>query len=218
MRIALLALLASPLVSLAEPAPAGKTPPRVLLIGDSISIGYTPFVAADLKGEAVVVHHEGNAGHTGNGLLKIDQWLGTNHWDVIHFNFGLHDLCYRSRDPAKKGEGDKVGGLLTNTPEKYAENLELLVQRLEKTGAKLVWASTTVVPEGEKGRFVGDDVKYNAAAGKIMKAHHIPIDDLHTLSAGFAPSDFSSPGNVHYSRAGYEKLARQVASSIRAAL
>ncbi|MFO1492512.1 MAG: SGNH/GDSL hydrolase family protein [Kiritimatiellia bacterium] len=202
----------------AEPGPAGKTPPQVLLIGDSISIGYTPHVEALMKGEAVVVHHQGNAGHTGNGLLKIEQWLGTNHWDVIHFNFGLHDLCYRSRDPAKKGQGDKVGGLLTNTPEKYAENLELLVQRLEKTGAKLVWASTTIVPEGEKGRFVGDDAKYNAVAEKIMKAHRIPIDDLHTLSAGFAPSHFSSPGNVHYSKAGYEKLARQVASSIRAAL
>ena len=54
-----------------------------------------------------------------------------------------------------------------------------------------------------------------------MPHRNIPqkyIDDLHTLSAGFAPSDFSSPGNVHYSKAGYEKLARQVASSIRAAL
>ena len=218
MRFPLFALLDASLICHAETPPPVKALPRILIIGDSISIGYTPQVEALMKGEAVIVHHQGNAGHTGNGLLKIEQWLGTNQWNVIHFNFGLHDLCYRSQDPAKKGQGDKVGGLLTNTKEKYVENLELLVQRLEKTGAKLVWASTTVVPEGEKGRMVGDDLKYNAVAETIMKAHRIPIDDLHTLSSGFAPSDFSSPGNVHYSKTGYEKLARQVASSIRAAL
>ena len=218
MRLPLFALLAASLLCHAETPPPAKALPRVLLIGDSISMGYTPHVAAELKGDAVVAHNEGNAAHTGNGLLKIDAWLGTNRWDVIHFNFGLHDLCYRRQDPAKKNPKDKVGGTVTNTPEKYGQNLELLVQRLEKTGAKLVWASTTVVPDKEPGRFVGDDVKYNAVAEKIMKAHGIPINDLHALSAGFAPSEFAGRGDVHYTEAGYKKLAGQVVAAIRTAL
>lgn len=218
MRIPLLALLASTLFCQAETLPAGQALPQVLIIGDSISMGYTPHVASIMEGEAMVLRHKGNAGHTGNGLLHIEEWLGTNRWDVIHFNFGLHDLCYRRQDPAKKNPKDKVGGSVTNTPEQYGQNLELLVQRLEQTGAKLVWASTTIVPEKEPGRFVGDDLKYNAVAEKVMKAHGIAINDLHTLSAGFPSSDFAGPGDVHYTDAGYRKLAAQVASSIRAAL
>ena len=48
---------------------------KVLIIGDSISIGYTPYVQEALAGKATVVHNEGNAGHTGIGLNKIHDWL-----------------------------------------------------------------------------------------------------------------------------------------------
>ena len=51
----------------------------------------------------------------------------------------------------------------------YEQNLEGILQVLKATGAKLIWASTTVVPEGEAGRVIGDDVKYNAVASKLMK-------------------------------------------------
>src|SRR5579862_6853691 len=76
--------------------PIEETPglPRVLLIGDSISIGYTLPVRALLKGRANVVRPPLNCGMTDRGLKHLDEWLGSNHWDVIHFNFGLHDLKY----------------------------------------------------------------------------------------------------------------------------
>ena len=48
--------------------------PIVLIVGDSISIGYTPFVADALAGEARVVHHEGNGGDSGNVVAKLDEW------------------------------------------------------------------------------------------------------------------------------------------------
>src|SRR5438552_10306989 len=66
--------------------------PRVLLIGDSISIGYTVPVRRLLKGQANVHRIPENGGPTSNGLKKIDSWLGDKKWDVIHFNWGLHDL------------------------------------------------------------------------------------------------------------------------------
>src|SRR5438270_12669603 len=68
--------------------------PRVLLIGDSISIGYTEPVRALLAGKANVHRIPTNGAHTGNGLQNLDAWLGTSRWAVIHFNFGLHDLRY----------------------------------------------------------------------------------------------------------------------------
>lgn len=57
--------------------------PRILIIGDSISIGYTPFVQQDLADKAVVLHNPGNAQHTGTGLAKIDEWIGAEKWDLL---------------------------------------------------------------------------------------------------------------------------------------
>ena len=69
--------------------------PNVLLIGDSISLGYTPHVVKMMQDEANVAHNKGNAQHSGTGVEKLEGWLGDTQWDVIHFNWGLWDLCYR---------------------------------------------------------------------------------------------------------------------------
>ena len=66
--------------------------PRVLLIGDSISIGYTLPTRELLDGKANVHRIPTNGGPTTRGLEQLDRWLGDSRWDVIHFNFGLHDL------------------------------------------------------------------------------------------------------------------------------
>ncbi len=61
--------------------------PRVLLIGDSISIGYTVPVRKLLAGKANVHRIPTNGGPTTRGLEQIDKWLGKKPWDVIHFNW-----------------------------------------------------------------------------------------------------------------------------------
>ncbi|OYV07591.1 MAG: SGNH/GDSL hydrolase family protein [Verrucomicrobiales bacterium VVV1] len=193
--------------------------PNVLILGDSISIGYTRAVRGNLGGKANLyrpMNGRGpdNCGDTTIGLGKIDAWLGTQKWDVIHFNWGLWDLCYRNPASKTQGNRDKVGGKLSTTPEDYEKNLERLVTRLEATGAKLIWASTTVVPEGEEGRIVGDDANYNEVAARVMKKHNIATNDLFTLSKGFAGKLSTKAGDVHFTPEGYEKLAEQVSASI----
>ena len=121
--------------------------PVVLLLGDSISIGYTPGVKELLKDEANVQRPKANCGDTKRGLKALRNWLGDTSWDVIHFNWGLHDLCYRHPDSKVYGNRDKVNGTLSVPLEQYEKNLERLVRQLKKTGATLVWASTTVVPK-----------------------------------------------------------------------
>jgi hypothetical protein len=167
--------------SAAGPTSAGQTRPlpRVLLIGDSICGGYHKGVKKLLDGKAVVIKNKGNAQHTGTGLKKIDDWLGKGQWDVIHFNWGLWDVAHRNPKSKNSGHLDKVDGTLTTSLSVYEKNLRTLVARLKKTGATLVWASTTPVPEGEPGRIKGDEVKYNTMAAKIMKKNNIAIDDLH---------------------------------------
>ena len=72
--------------------------PRVLLIGDSISIGYTVPAREALRGKANVHRPLTNCGPTTRGLENLSQWLGDADWDVIHFNWGLHDLKYLGPD------------------------------------------------------------------------------------------------------------------------
>lgn len=161
-----------------------------------------------------VRHHKGNAQHTGTGLKKLDQWLGKEKWDVIHFNWGLWDLCYRHPKSKVQGNRDKVNGTITTAIDQYGKNLEELVLRLKKTDAKLIWASTTVIPEGEAGRKLGDGERYNAVASAIMKKHGVAINDLHTLTKSFAADQFVKPGDVHYTKDGYQRIGTLVTKVI----
>ena len=195
-----------------------KDLPKALLIGDSISIGYTPHVVAALKGKVEVMHHRGNAQHTGTGLKMLDRWVGKTQWDVIHFNWGLWDLCYRHPQSKSQGRRDKARGTLTTSLEQYEKNLDQLASRLKKTKAKLIWAHTSTVPEGEAGRKVGDDDKYNEAAARVMKKHGIEINDLNTLTDSFPVELFTAPGNVHFKTEGSKELGQAVAVKIAEAL
>ncbi|MFT3882596.1 MAG: SGNH/GDSL hydrolase family protein [Gemmatales bacterium] len=179
--------------------------PRILLIGDSISMGYTLPVRKLYEGTANVHRPPENGGPTTTGLAKIDSWLtvnGSNKWDVIHFNWGLHDLKVTK-------EGDQV------SPDEYEKNLRLLVKKLKATGAKLIWATTTPVPGGKLNppRKNEDVIQYNAIALKIMKEEGIAIDDLY---AAVLPkqSDWQRPENVHFTEAGSKALADIVFKAI----
>jgi len=179
--------------------------PRVLLIGDSISIGYTLPTRAELAGKANVHRVPTNCGPTIRGLESIDQWLGDGRWDVIHFNWGLHDLKFI--------EGKRQVPL-----DEYEKNMEQLVARLKKTGAKLIWCSTTPVPKGCSPPRTNEDViAYNAAAKKIMDREGIAIDDLYGFALPKLPQ-IQMAANVHFTPEGSKVLAGQVAASIRAAL
>lgn len=181
--------------------------PRVLLIGDSISIGYTAPTRKLLQGKANVHRIAENGGPTINGLAKIDKWLGDGKWDVIHFNWGLHDL--------KRDKEDKMQVPL----DQYEKNLRELVKRLKASKAKLIWASTTPVPEAKvsPARKNSDVIAYNAAAKKIMEENGVAIDDLYTFALPRLDK-IQLSANVHFNSEGSAALAEQVAASIQKSL
>lgn len=196
--------------------------PNVLILGDSISIGYTLQVRALLKGKANVfrpLKHDGarggeNCSGTTNGVTAIDRWLGDRKWAVIHFNFGLHDLK-RVTEPG----GDKISDNPQDPPqataEKYAGNLATIVTKLKATGARLVFANTTPVPDGCKKPFrdPADPPRYNAAAAKIMQANGVRVNDLFAFCQPQLDK-LQSPKNVHFTAQGSQALAEQVAKVI----
>lgn len=186
--------------------------PKVLIIGDSISLGYTPFVQEMLKTEASVIHNgsnsRGNARYSGYGVENIDEWLGEGDWDVIHFNFGLWDLY-----------GWRYADIL-RTPETYARNLETMLVKMENTGAKLIWATTTpVCPAQEVKSPIIIDSKtekaFRQAALQVMKKHNIPINDLYKVIHAKRNTYSLGDNNVHYNSDGYKLLAEKVVDEIR---
>ncbi len=203
--------------------------PRVLLIGDSISMGYTLPVRAALEGRANVHRPAENCGPTERGLANLEKWLGAGKWDVIHFNFGLHDLKYLDQ---KRKYVEPNQGKVVATPEVYAENLRQIVTRLQKTGAKLIFATTTPVPSDTLGRIEGDQRQYNRKALEVMRQMGVEVDDLggyvEILQAKLAPlppkpttkglpkreGDIQLPYNVHFTDDGYLKLSDLVVASI----
>lgn len=172
--------------------------PRILLIGDSVSRGYTQAVRAALDGRMNVHRAPENCGPTANGIKKIEVWLGDGKWDVIHFNFGIHDR---------------------NTPvADYKQRLQQLVERMSRTGAKLVWATTTPIPDDlPKNQRAASIVERNVAAAEVMKGAGVLTDDLfEAVTPKLA--ELQNPNDVHFNAQGYEFLGKQVASSLEAAL
>lgn len=178
---------------------------RALLIGDSISIGYTVAVRQELKGKVNLHRIPTNGGPTSRGLENIDRWLGDKKWDVIHFNWGLHDLKYL--DKKKQVPLDQ-----------YEKNLQTLVKRLKQTNAKLIWCNTTPVPLGVSPPRKNEDVlEYNQVAGKVMKEHGIPTNNLYSF-AQKRLKKIQRPRNVHFTPEGSKILAKPVARAILDAL
>jgi acyl-CoA thioesterase-1 len=188
--------------------------PRVLLIGDSISIGYTREVRQRLAGRANVHRPPVNCGPTVLGLEQLERWLGSGHWDVIHFNFGLHDLKYMDDKGTYIVPGPHDRPLAS--PEEYAANLRKIVARLKGTGARLIFANSTPVPAGTVGRVAGSEQAYNVAAEQVMRDAGVPVDDLHALVTQHPALQL--PHNVHFTREGCEALADQVAAVVAAQL
>jgi len=202
--------------------------PRVLLLGDSISIGYTSAVRKMLAGTAHVFRpmqkgrngrmRPENCAGTDKGLANTDRWLAAEggKWDVIHFNFGLHDL--KRVDPKTgRNSNDPEDPRQTELAD-YRKQLEVIVDKLQKTGAKLVFATTTPYPEGVRPhRDVADAARYNEVAVELMKSRGIAIDDLHAFALPRL-AKLQRPKNVHFSPEGSQQLARRVVRSIRRAL
>ncbi|WP_372751878.1 SGNH/GDSL hydrolase family protein [Labilibaculum sp.] len=200
-----------------------KRLPNVFLYGDSISIGYTLKVREELQGKANVFRTFRNGGASNTFIPNMEKMKkamfqpylenGLNFtWDVIHFNVGLHDLKYLANGKLDKENGKQVSSLT-----EYQTNLDKICKYLisEFPKAKLIFASSTPVPEGADGRIAGDSVKYNKAAMEVMaKYPSIVINDLYAFTKPNFEKWTLKPGNVHYNQLGKSEQGKKVAEVI----
>jgi len=191
----------------------GKELPEVFIIGDSISMGYTPFVKKILEKKANVVRPDGNCGPTERGVVRLDGWLGTKKYKVIYFNFGLHDM--KHVDPVTRKDSAKAEDPFLADIPTYTANLGIIAKKLKATGAKVIFATTTPVPEisGAPLRDKDAPERYNEAARKVMKEHDIEIDDLYSYALPRLEK-IQRAKNVHFTQEGSEVLAKRVTKTI----
>jgi lysophospholipase L1-like esterase len=186
-----------------------KPLPRVVLVGDSIRMGYAPYVAKLLEGRAVVVSPKPNGEDSGNVLRNLDEWVIKERPDVVHLNAGLHDL--------------KLKDKTYQVPlAQYEKHLRTILERIhEETKATIIFATTTPIldtlhAQRKAGfdRFEADVQKYNIAAVSIMKQAGVPINDLHKLVEDGGKAKLMLGDGTHYTEQGYEMLAAVVADSV----
>ncbi len=182
----------------------------VMLIGDSIRIGYQDGVCRRLASRAQVYGPSSNGGTSRNILDHMDEWLGTNKPDVIYINCGLHDL--------RREFGSEVSAVPLN---EYAENVRSILQRLRKqTGAAVACALTTPVNQEWHhknkpfDRFEADVTAYNLAAAGAANEAGVPVNDLFTVVMKNGRDELLQPDGVHFKPAGYEIIAEQVSGFI----
>lgn len=197
---------------------AGPPLPKVLMIGDSISMGYHAAVVAGLDDEATVVRPRENCEGTTKGVDRIEAWLALDggDFDLVHFNFGLHDLK-RVRADGRNSD-DPTDGPQADLAH-YEAQLRRIVKAIVASGAVPVFCTTTPVPSGgvRPHREPTDVDRYNARALEIMTEHGVAVNDLNAFATSRL-TEIQVPVNVHFTKAGSAVLGDAVASRIRTIL
>lgn len=187
---------------------------RILLIGDSIRMHYTPLVWKKLKDVAEILIIDENCQDSQKIRQNLAKWLdqfGKKTIDIVHFNCGLHDI-------KREFGSDENQVPITQ----YKENLRFIVDYLQKnTDATLIWATTTpVITELHHknkpfDRFLDDVKYYNEIAAEIMKQASIPVNDLFSVIDGPKIKKYIKKDGVHCKRKGNRLVSTQVARFLK---
>lgn len=176
----------------------------VLIIGDSISIGYTPTVQRELQ-QFEVLHNRCNARNSTNGVALVDQWLAQRpHFKLVTFNHGIWDHT--------------TGW--TTTKAEYLQNLETIARKLQLHADHVVFFTTTSIPVNIPAMDHASVDDWNTDATLLMQSLGITVYDLNATSKTIPHLhiDAAAGTDVHFLPAGYEVLGQSVTSAIKAEL
>jgi len=183
------------------------------VIGDSISLGYCPYLIGRLQEAYVVLHAPGNSSSSANIVNNLEDWLAGYEPDVVLFNCGLHDIKLQS-------------GQTATLPDQYEANLQDIIDGLTglSCSPRIVWCSTTpVIDERHQavksfGRRNQGVVAYNQIADEVMTAAGIETIDLYEAVVNNDPAALLAADGVHFTEQGYQILAQAITDYLTAEL
>lgn len=196
---------------------AGAELPKVVLVGDSIRLGYSPTVSKKLTGKAQVSGPRANGGDSNNVLKHLDEWVIRESPAFVLFNCGIHDT--------KK---TKATGKFQVPADQYEANLRKIVSKIRaETKAIVLFATTTPILSDRAAKtrsdrdyeLLGESVaQYNEIAAKVMRDLNVPVLDLHAklMDPNLMPSlaELITDDGVHYHAKGQELLGTAVGDFI----
>lgn len=184
---------------------------KIVLIGDSIRMGYDKYVKDALSKVAEVYYPQENCRFAEYVLRYAHEWKASGKWgddvDLVHWNAGLWD--------ALELFGDEPLTSLSY----YGEAISRIDKRLRMLfpNAKIVFATSTNVNEKmsvpEFTRHNTTIQKYNREALRVLSETDTVINDLYTLTASF-PDNYRSDWVHFYTPIGTEFVGGRVLSVI----
>ena len=184
---------------------------KLVLVGDSIRMGYQAYVRNELSGLSDVWAPEQNGGNSTNIQQHLDKWIISQAADVIHINCGLHDL---KRD----FDAEETAIPLVQ----YQANLrDFLGRILQETQSTVIWATTTPVNEiwhhQRKGfdRLEADVVAYNNVSVEVTQDFGVSINDLFQVIIDAGRDNYLSPDGVHFTADGWDLLGKSVVGCVK---
>ena len=189
---------------------------KVLLLGDSIRMGYQRFVMEELEGEYEVIFHSEIGRFAAFTMWQVNQMFKT-HDDIalVHWNNGYWDMNVEA--PMETA---------MHPIEEYLYYLRRIATYIKAQGAKVVFATTVPIlkagsaPDltGTKGSINFSNewaIKYNNAAKTLMAELSVPINDLYELCYDEEKNHYKCEDRLHLSEEGSRRCAKRIAEVIR---
>ena len=182
---------------------------KLFVVGDSISVGYSPHLQKMTEG---VFQFYGRKTGMEEALKNLDTPLGSNtgdsamvlnylrtmltksNWrpDILVLNCGLHDI-------------KTTNGTIQIPLSAYRRNLADIIRLLADKRVHTIWVRTTPVLDELHNtrmkkfkRYAHDLEKYNAAADEIMNAAGIKTINLHAFTVKLGQGKAIYRDHVHY--------------------
>lgn len=201
--------------------------PKLFLVGDSISIYYTPYLETDVSSTysfsrktsltpESIAEQLGDPNVQGGNSRMVLDYLEKRYSkpdfepDVVLINCGLHDI---KRVP-------QTNAIAIDSAE-YRANLEKMISLIRRHHGKIVWISTTPVDDKRHNalskeflRYDRDVVQYNNIADSVFSRARVPIIDLYTFTKQLGPGHYID--HVHWDEITRAQQAAYIAGSLSA--
>lgn len=186
---------------------------NVLLIGDSIRIGYDKYVKMAFEGVANIKSPEENcrwAAYILRTLYDWYNWMDLKDIDCIHWNAGLWDNLVL------------LDGKHLTPIDQYCEYIDRICNLMQQLfpKANMIFATSTAVLEHkftDYKRFNKDTKLYNDAAAKIVKSYGGTINDLFAITENIPESYYSDRTHLN-TKEGAILLSTKVIEAIEEAI
>jgi len=172
--------------------------PRVLIIGNSISRGYTVPTRMALKGLANLHRAPANCGRTDYFFKDSESWLlqnGSDKWDIITVGYGIHDAG--------------------KSPQAYTDNLKAIITRLRQTGATIILVNATPWYDKEDTARAKDlSPGVNATLETFAKQEGLTVINHHDLVLPRI-TELQAKDGTHFNEEGYRFLGESLAEQLK---